>query len=247
MITILINPAETRRNPIALGKAGETGAVQVIFDLEDFIDLYGEGIPILLFLRPGETVPYEPEITVDDSSVYWTITDTETVEGTGTAEFQWYTDSTVVKSNTYTTVCLPSLASILKDSTVEQTWLDELAALAAEAKSYAEAAAVSQEAASDYADAASDSADAASESALAAANSETAAASSEENAADSASAAAESALAAADILETVQELADSLTESGTDSDSTDSDADTDSDTESDTDSDTDSSESDTEE
>ena len=238
MITILINPAETRRNPIALGKAGETGAVQVIFDLEDFIDLYGEGIPILLFLRPGETVPYEPEITVDDSSVYWTITDTETVEGTGTAEFQWYTDSAVVKSNTYTTVCLPSLASILKDNTVEQTWLDELAALAAETKTYAETAAISQEAASDYADAASDSADAASESALAAANSETAAASSEENAADSASAAAESALAAADILETVQELADSLAESDTDSDT---------DTESDADSDSDSSESDTEE
>ena len=238
MITILINPAETRRNPIALGRAGETGAVQVIFDLEDFIDLYGEGVPILLFLRPGETVPYEPEITVDDSSVYWTITDTETVEGTGTAEFQWYTGGAVVKSNTYTTVCLPSLASILKDNTVEQTWLDELAALAAEAKTYAETAAVSQEAASDYADAASDSADAASESALAAANSETAAASSEENAADSASAAAESALAAADILETVQELADSLAESDTDSDT---------DTESDADSDSDSSESDTEE
>ena len=193
MFTITANPVATRKNPLKLGRQGESGVTQVVFDLTDLMEIYGEGVPVLLYQRPGDTVPYEPDITVEDTEVIWLVDETDTGRhGSGTAEFQWLVDGGVLKAADYRVVILKSLACVCETVSASQLWIDQLVALKQEA---VEAAATSTDAAADSETAAETAETAAAE----AAESATSAAAS----AESAEAAAEAAAASAETAEAV--------------------------------------------
>ena len=189
----LINPAMDRENPIALGRQGETGVKLVNFLLADLIEIYGEGVPVVLYLRPDDTVPYEPDLTITDTCASWTVTSTDTASaGTGTVEFEWITtDGDVLKSETWKAVVLKSLACTCDEPEAADIWLDRLAALKLAAEEAAESAATSADSAEESADSAEASASAA----------ETAQAAAEASAEAAAACAAEAAAEVISILE----------------------------------------------
>jgi len=86
-----------------IGRRGENKATNVVFDLTDLIDNFGEGIAILVVKRPGETDPYPISLIRDGSSATWEVTNTDTANvETMMAELFWYQGEMLAKSILYT-------------------------------------------------------------------------------------------------------------------------------------------------
>ena len=56
-------------NKIVIGYAGENEAVNVLFDVEGWDELYGSGSFTLLNRRPGETQAYPVEVIQEDEEI----------------------------------------------------------------------------------------------------------------------------------------------------------------------------------
>lgn len=108
---------------IELGHQGENLARRVIFDISQWISLYGGGGEVrLLHQRQNDTNPY-PVPTSRDASldadsedtppglVYWDVTRTDTDQQCryGKAELRYYIGDALVKSDTFRTSVLPAL------------------------------------------------------------------------------------------------------------------------------------------
>lgn len=136
MREILINPMRERRNPLYLGRCGENLAAQVLFDVSDLIEEYGDGTAAVLHKRCGDSGPYQAETETDGETVTWPITSTDTgAAGDGRAEFQWIVDDVVVKSQLYSTHVDKSMESVTA-ATAAELWVSQLQALLAEAEGY---------------------------------------------------------------------------------------------------------------
>lgn len=97
---------------ITIGKRGENAAVQVCFDVTEWIKLYGSGNVELLHQRPGESEAYPATVTLEGNEARWTVTSTDTAvagKNYGQAELRYYAGDTLAKQATIYTRIIESL------------------------------------------------------------------------------------------------------------------------------------------
>ncbi len=106
MKTILADQA----TELLLGKSGESGAVEVVFDVAEWQTEYPGGSPMLIVRRPVDTDPYPVQITNREGTVVWTPTAADTAfSGYGMCELRWVFESIVVKSRIWKTITTEAL------------------------------------------------------------------------------------------------------------------------------------------
>lgn len=118
------------RQTIPLGHRGENEARQVIFDLTDYINVYGTGTARLLHQRDGDPAPYIVPAAQSDTTLIWAVTDEDTAApGTGSAELQWTVENVLAKSDIW---CTKTKAALDDGSTAPPTgaegWYQQLIA-----------------------------------------------------------------------------------------------------------------------
>lgn len=127
---------------IPLGRSGEENARQICFDISGWRELYGEGVVQLLHQRPSDVDPYPVDVTVDGSTVLWTVTLADTSEaGYGKAELQYRVGDTVAKSITWVTFVGTSLGTPTDTPPeAQQGWVDKVLSAGASAENAAQRA-----------------------------------------------------------------------------------------------------------
>ena len=116
-----------REAQLLLGKSGESGAVEVVFDIDAWQAEYPEGSPMMIAQRPGDADPYPVQVTVRDAQVVWTPTAADTARsGYGMCELRWVFETIVVKSRIWKTI----IAEALPDENVPPEpyipWVNEV-------------------------------------------------------------------------------------------------------------------------
>ena len=144
---------------IQLGRQGENLARQVIFDLADWIEGYGEGVVELIVRRPGDEKPYPVAVTRKGSNAVWTLTATDMAVKTsfnncGQCELRWYVGEILAKSYIWRTCVEPAMDTPAETAppAPEQGWVDQVVAKGAAAKAAAKAAKAEADRAADMAD-----------------------------------------------------------------------------------------------
>lgn len=95
---------------IPIGRQGENGAAEIIFDVSGWADLYGNGAFELLNRRPAENTPYTCSITVSDEQVHWIVQSADVaLVGHGRCELTYVVDDVIAKSVVFATCVLPSI------------------------------------------------------------------------------------------------------------------------------------------
>lgn len=123
---------------LKLGHSGEDLARRVMFDLSDFITLFGEGTFSIVFRRTQNEDPYVVSNTesVDDFAI-WNLTATDTAyPGKGQCELRYYVGDVLAKTRVYDTIISPSLTDTGETPGDPDTdLLDKVSALVTEAES----------------------------------------------------------------------------------------------------------------
>lgn len=133
------NPEESR---IELGHVGEYGARDVKFNLSSF-NQFGGGVYALIHKRATDFAPYAVQhYDVENNELVWHIDETDTAcEGIGYAEIQLVNEGVLLaKSEAFMTFTESSLGSTEIPASYTQATIDTVAAYAASAKTYMEAA-----------------------------------------------------------------------------------------------------------
>lgn len=98
---------------IFLGRQGENAASNIVFDIKEFKDLYGDGTVTLLNQRNGEVTSYVCDLILDENEedhVIWSPTSFDTSKpGYGKCQLVWQVDESISKSAVWTTVVGSSL------------------------------------------------------------------------------------------------------------------------------------------
>lgn len=106
---------------LALGKQGENNAVQVIFKLAAWREMYGDGTLALLIQRKGDPAPYAVPVTIDGDTAVWTVSNTDNaVAGYGNAELQYFVGDVLAKSATWRIYVEKALGDATED--VPEPW-----------------------------------------------------------------------------------------------------------------------------
>ena len=177
---------------LPLGRQGEHGVRQVLFDLSYLIETFGEGTAILVHQRSQDLAPYIVSAVQEGDRLEWTVTDTDTAyKGFGKAEIRWTVGDDLAKTVTYKTSVQRSLTEQTEIPEPLESWYDTMIVYIDQLKVDSDARLV------EAVENASQSATSATESATSAAESEATATAKAEQAAQSASDAAGSAIAAA--------------------------------------------------
>jgi len=131
MRDLIIRPGDT----INLGRQGENIAEQVQFDVAGWSDLYGAGTYSLRLLRPGESIPYEAEVSTSGERVMWNVTETDTaIRGTGEAQLILTVGDIVAKTQIYHTMITPSIGADPEPPDPAQDWFDQIKGFADDAE-----------------------------------------------------------------------------------------------------------------
>lgn len=124
MITVNVNQTTDK---IYLGRRGETEARVIVFDVSDLIESYGEGTATLLAKRQGDSDPYPVNTVQSDSSVAWTISDSDSaVSGYGQCELFWYVGDTLAKSIIWQTWTDPDIGTEGEVPQPYESWVQEV-------------------------------------------------------------------------------------------------------------------------
>jgi hypothetical protein len=114
---------------IPLGRQGENEALQIVFDLWQFIDTYGAGTAALVHMRSGDSAPYICNTVQDGGTLTWTITDVDTAfAGHGKCELRWVVGETLAKSIIYATTVDPSIIGAGEIPSQYESWYEQLLA-----------------------------------------------------------------------------------------------------------------------
>lgn len=132
------------RGTLNLGRRDENLVRQVVFDLTEWISLYGNGTAQLLYQRPGDERPFVMEIEQEDALVRWTITNWHTAvsDGSGQCELRWYVGEALKKSRTWRTYVDSALETPTDKTPTdpEQGWVDSVLQAGADAETAAKRA-----------------------------------------------------------------------------------------------------------
>ena len=150
-----------RGEMINLGREGENLARQIVFDVYEWQEMYGDGEVQLVAQRMGDEYPYPCAIKMDGNHAVWVITRADTaVPGRyGKCELSYYVGESIVKSETYVTCVLDALGEPTENPPeAYKSWLDQVLeagstveTAAADAKNSAKSAQLSSEFAAAYA------------------------------------------------------------------------------------------------
>lgn len=116
-------------HPIFLGHQGEHQAREIIFDVSEMAEIYGEGTAQLLHQRREDSDPYLCAVVQDKNNIVrWPLTAADTaMRGEGQAELRWYVDETVAKSAIYKTITLPGLGEAQEETPEPwKGWVDQV-------------------------------------------------------------------------------------------------------------------------
>lgn len=95
--------------PIILGRQGEHGVTQVLFDLSWYVKTYGDGVAQLTVKRPGDPLEYMGVLTQDGTTAVWEIGPEWTeFAGQGYCYLHWHVDNNHAKTDTYKTMVYES-------------------------------------------------------------------------------------------------------------------------------------------
>ena len=155
---------------LPLGRQGENNAQKIVWHgiADSWARLYGEGVFALTVKRQNDSAPYPASITSENGDVVWAISAADTAQaGEGMAELTYTVGGVIAKSRTWRTVVERSLSADGTSDPPEpqKSWVDEVLAAGAEAKTAAASAEEDAEAAEKAAAAAAGSAEAAGKSA----------------------------------------------------------------------------------
>lgn len=132
------------RGTLNLGRRDENLVRQVVFDVAEWISLYGAGTAQLLYHRPGDERPFIMEIQQEGTLVRWTITNWHTAvsDGSGQCELRWYVGEALKKSRPWRTYVDSAMDTPSDEAPPdpEQGWVDQVLDAAARAEAAAERA-----------------------------------------------------------------------------------------------------------
>jgi len=122
---------------IFLGHSGENLATQIIFDVCQTLEEFGEdGTFILLHQRPWDKASYPVEITLSGHKVLWNVTSADTAQATtarkGCAQLQYLQGEQVVKSQLWSTIVEPAIGKAGDAPDPEKGWVQEFLETVAE-------------------------------------------------------------------------------------------------------------------
>jgi len=124
---------------LKIGRQGEYGVSQVIFDLNKLIEEFGDGTAVLVhqpysssaYIVPpalGET--YDGAVQ-DGDVLIWHIGQLATsYVGNGGAELRWYVEGKLKKSKIYDTQCIKALGETTVITDLQQSYIDQMAEIA---------------------------------------------------------------------------------------------------------------------
>lgn len=136
---------------IVLGYVGENQATCVVWPgmAAAWRSLYGGGRIEGAHQRYGDESPYPIVLTETDAGdVVWTLSESDLArEGAGAVELSFFEDSVLAKSKQWSTVVLPSITGggTADPPEPQQSWVDAVLAVGAQASASASAAAASAE------------------------------------------------------------------------------------------------------
>ena len=94
---------------ICIGRTGENYATEIIFNIANWIELYGDNGIVSLLIEKDE-LTYPREITVNDNQVIWKVTNSDTFSpGAGKCELRYEINDVCVKTEIYDIYIMASL------------------------------------------------------------------------------------------------------------------------------------------
>lgn len=151
--------ATGQKEALMLGRQGEYNVTEFVFDLSDLHDAVGDGIAVLLhypyrgepYIVPADQGDTGDAAEQDGTTLTWKIGQLATLyKGEGIAVVSWVTESGLKKSHRYKTKVSRSIEDSVEEITdVQQSYIDQMAALHAEIVADAEGLKEEIEAAAD--------------------------------------------------------------------------------------------------
>ena len=134
MRTVEVIVGSKHRQTIELGRRGENGVTQIVFDVSWLVKTYGEGTAALAAVRPGENTPY-PVTAAQDSdakTVTWTVSNADTaIRGYGACQFFWYIGTKLAKSVLFRTAIERDIGDVGEEPPEPyETWVEQVLAAA---------------------------------------------------------------------------------------------------------------------
>ncbi len=131
-----------QKETLLLGRQGEYNVTEFVFDLSDLRDAVGDGIAVLLhypyrgepYIVPADQGNTGDAAEQDGTALKWKIGQLATLyKGEGIAVVSWVTESGLKKSHRYKTKVSRSIEDSAEEITdVQQSYIDQMAALHAE-------------------------------------------------------------------------------------------------------------------
>lgn len=146
MVTQTVTVDECNKPEIIIGRRGTFGTEEIIFDLSDLIESYGNGSAVLMVKRPKDIAAYPTTTTQNENQLSWIPNEIDTsYKGSGACELFWYVDGGLSKSVVYPLIIERDIGTT--SETVPdpyESWIDDLTALGAETLQNAQNAAQSE-------------------------------------------------------------------------------------------------------
>jgi len=160
MSNLVINANSIYDRVIRIGRQTENLVSSITFNVQMWIEEYGQGECVLNVKRAGDGNAYLVPMTIADGMTTWTITDTDTArKGRGEIQLKYTTGDKVKTSHIFTISCGESLVGEGEPPSGHEDWLVELNRMTAQveaAKTSADASAQAAQTAAEKAQTASE-------------------------------------------------------------------------------------------
>ncbi len=127
MTTTVIDLSVERSVMLNLGRVGENGVTEFVFDYANWTEEFGEGVLSLVLKRQGDAEGYPKSMTVESGQSTWVVDSTDVgVEGIGEAQLTYTVNGDAKKSVIYLTRTCPSIEPVGPAPDPYQSWLDQM-------------------------------------------------------------------------------------------------------------------------
>lgn len=127
MKTINVDLSSGEALNLLVGRQGESGVTQVVFNFSALKTEFGTGTVSLSVKRPKEPTPYAQTITTSGTSATWLVNETDTgVAGCGEIQLTYTVNSQIAKTVVYKYTVYPSIGVDGEYPIPGQTWQEEM-------------------------------------------------------------------------------------------------------------------------